>query len=35
MLSLDGRNWMRFEPGLAVFPGLAIGLLVFSYNLFG
>ena len=35
MLSLDGRNWMRFEPGLAVFPGLVIGLLVFSYNLFG
>ena len=35
MLSLEGRNYMRTQPGLAIYPGLAIGLLVFSYNLFG
>jgi peptide/nickel transport system permease protein len=35
MLSLEGRQYMRTAPGLAIYPGLAIGLLVFSYNLFG
>jgi peptide/nickel transport system permease protein len=35
MLSLEGRAYMRTQPGLAIYPGLAIGLLVFSYNLFG
>lgn len=35
MLSLDGREFMQAQPGLAIFPGLAIGLLVFSFNLFG
>jgi peptide/nickel transport system permease protein len=35
MLSTDGRDYMRIQPILAVFPGIAIGLLVFSYNLFG
>jgi peptide/nickel transport system permease protein len=35
MLSLDGREFMRQAPGLAIYPGLAIGLLVFSFNLFG
>jgi peptide/nickel transport system permease protein len=35
MLSLDGREFMRAAPGLAIFPGLAIGLAVFSFNLFG
>jgi peptide/nickel transport system permease protein len=35
MLSLEGRQYMRSEPGLAIYPGLAIGLLVFSFNLFG
>ncbi len=35
MLSLQGREYMRSAPGLAIFPGLAIGLIVFSYNLFG
>ena len=35
MLSLEGRNYMRTQPGLAIYPGLAIGLLVFSFNLFG
>src|SRR5690606_13724666 len=35
MLSLDGRNYMRSAPGLAIFPGIAIGVLVFSFNLLG
>jgi peptide/nickel transport system permease protein len=35
MLSTDGRTEMRVQPGLAIYPGLAIGILVFSYNLFG
>ena len=35
MLSLEGREFMRTQPGLAIYPGLLIGILVFSYNLFG
>jgi peptide/nickel transport system permease protein len=35
MLSLDGRQYMRSAPGLAIYPGIAIGLLVFSFNLLG
>lgn len=35
MLSIDGRAEMRIQPGLAIYPGICIGLLVFSYNLFG
>ena len=35
MLSIEGREFMRVQPGLAIYPGVAIGLLVFSYNLFG
>jgi peptide/nickel transport system permease protein len=35
MLSLQGREYMRSAPGLAIYPGLAIGLVVFSYNLLG
>ena len=35
MLSLDGRNYMRTQPGLAIYPGVAIAILVFSFNLFG
>ncbi len=35
MLNLEGRLYMRTQPGLALYPGLAIGLLVFSFNLFG
>jgi peptide/nickel transport system permease protein len=35
MLSLDGRNYMRTQPGLAIYPGIAIAVLVFSFNLFG
>ncbi len=35
MLSLEGRQYMRTQPGLAIYPGIAIGILVFSFNLFG
>jgi len=35
MLSIEGREYMRSSPGLAIYPGLAIALLVFSFNLFG
>ena len=35
MLSLEGRQYMASQPGLAIYPGIAIGLLVFSFNLFG
>ncbi len=35
MLSLEGREYMRTHPGLAIYPGIAIGILVFSFNLFG
>jgi len=35
MLSLEGRQYMRTQPGLAIYPGLTIALLVFSFNLFG
>ena len=35
MLSLEGREYMRVQPGLAIYPGLAIGLAVFSFNLLG
>lgn len=35
MLSLEGRQYMRTAPGLAIYPGVAIGILVFSFNLFG
>jgi peptide/nickel transport system permease protein len=35
MLSIEGRNYMRSAPGLAIYPGVAIGILVFSFNLLG
>jgi peptide/nickel transport system permease protein len=35
MLSLQGREYMRTAPGLAIYPGIAIGIVVFSYNLLG
>lgn len=35
MLSVDGREYMRKQPGLAVFPGLCIGAAVFGFNIFG
>jgi peptide/nickel transport system permease protein len=35
MLSADGRENFRRQLGLAVYPGLAIGLVVFGFNMFG
>jgi peptide/nickel transport system permease protein len=35
MLSSTGRAFMEQAPGLAIFPGLAISLAVFGFNLFG
>lgn len=35
MLSLQGREYMRSLPGLAIYPGVAIAIVVFSYNLLG
>ena len=35
MLSIEGREYMRTAPGLAVFPGVAIGLAVFGFNVLG
>jgi peptide/nickel transport system permease protein len=35
MLSVDGRDYMRVQPGLAVYPGLCIGAAVFGFNVFG
>lgn len=35
MLSSTGRAFMERAPWLAIFPGLAIGLAVLSFNLFG
>lgn len=35
MLSVDGREYMRSQPGLAIWPGLAITLAVFGFNVFG
>ncbi len=35
MLSVDGQAYMRTQPGLAIYPGIAIAMLVFSYNLWG
>ena len=35
MLSVEGRQYMRSAPGLAVWPGLFIGTAVFGFNIFG
>ena len=35
MLTLDGREYMRKAPGLAIYPGLTIGLTVFAFNMLG
>jgi peptide/nickel transport system permease protein len=35
MLSSTGRAFMEQAPWLAIFPGLAIGLAVLSFNMFG
>lgn len=35
MLSVEGRQYMRSQPGLAIWPGVCIGLAVFSFNVLG
>jgi peptide/nickel transport system permease protein len=35
MLSSTGRAFMEQAPWLAIFPGLAISLAVFAFNIFG
>jgi peptide/nickel transport system permease protein len=35
MLSIDGRDYMYRQPGLAIWPGLCIGTAVFGFNIFG
>jgi peptide/nickel transport system permease protein len=35
MLTLEGRQYMRRAPGLAIYPGIAIGLAVFAFNVLG
>ena len=35
MLSQDGMDYMLLSPGLAVFPGIAISLAVFGFNMLG
>jgi peptide/nickel transport system permease protein len=35
MLSVDGRLYFRQQPGLAIYPGLAIFLSVFGFNMLG
>jgi peptide/nickel transport system permease protein len=35
MLSVDGRDYFRKQPGLAIYPGLAIFFAVFGFNMFG
>jgi peptide/nickel transport system permease protein len=35
MLSVDGREYMRSQPGLAVWPGVCIAAAVFGFNIFG
>ena len=35
MLSIDGREHMRRQPGLAIWPGVCIALAVFGFNIFG
>ncbi|MFN8508548.1 MAG: ABC transporter permease [Dehalococcoidia bacterium] len=35
MLSVEGREYMRVQPGLAIWPGLCIASAVFGFNIFG
>jgi ABC-type dipeptide/oligopeptide/nickel transport system permease subunit len=35
MLSVDGRQYFRKQPGLAVYPGVAIFIAVFGFNMLG
>ena len=35
MLSAEGRTYMFLSPGIAIWPGLALAIVVFSVNMFG
>jgi peptide/nickel transport system permease protein len=35
MLSVEGRKWMLKAPWIAIFPGIAISLAVFGFNMLG
>ncbi|MBM3139214.1 MAG: ABC transporter permease [Chloroflexi bacterium] len=35
MLSVEGREFFRKQPGLALWPGVCIALAVFGFNMFG
>ena len=35
MLSVEGRQYMRIRPELAVWPGIFISAAVFGFNIFG
>lgn len=35
MLSAEGQSYMEVAPWLAIFPGIAISITVFSFNMFG
>ena len=35
MLSREGRKYMEMAPRLALFPGLALTITVYSLNMFG
>ena len=35
MLSREGRTYMEMAPWLALFPGLALTIVVYSLNMFG
>jgi len=35
MLSNEGRSYMFLSPGMAIYPGLALSIVVFSVNMFG
>jgi peptide/nickel transport system permease protein len=35
MLGIEGRRFLTTAPWLAIFPGAAIALCVFSFNMLG
>jgi peptide/nickel transport system permease protein len=35
MLSLEGRKYMELQPALALWPGLALSIVVYGVNMFG
>ena len=35
MLSMEGRKYMLFSPGLAIWPGLALAIGVYGINMLG